>query len=214
MSQVDKQIEQMITFIKQEAEDKAREIAMQAEEEFTREKQTLIEQEKEKIRRDYEKKEKQIEVERKIARSNDIKNCRLKVLKARDDVVNQVREECRSSLPMKPSRDILKNVIVQAVLKMRESEVKIRCRDVDVAEVQAVLATAQQEARQKLQNQTLTITLDSARISKDDCKAGGVIATGYNDRISVNNTMDQRMELAFEQNLPLVRKVLFGIALN
>lgn len=212
MSQVDKQIEQMITFIKQEAEDKAREIAMQAEEEFTREKQTLIEQEKEKIRKEYEKKEKQIEVERKIARSNDIKNCRLRVLKARDDVVNQVRDECRSTLPAKPSRQILKNLIVQGGLKLRENELKVRCRDTDVAEVQSVIPEAQQEIRQKLQNQALVLSLDTARISKDECKSGGIVIVGYNGRITVNNTLDQRMELAFEQNLPLVRKVLFGIA--
>jgi vacuolar-type H+-ATPase subunit E/Vma4 len=87
---------------------------------------------------------------------------------------------------------------------------KIRCREQDVADVQAVLPEAQQECRTKLNDTKLTLSVDTQRLSKDDVRGGGVMAVGYSDRIQVNNTMDCRMEMAFEQNLPLVRKIMFG----
>jgi len=88
---VEKQIEQMVRFIKQEAEEKANEIRVSAEEvgnsrhwcsnqnhkpcltithfwlqEFNLEKLQLLEQEKAKIRKEYERREGQVEVKKKM----------------------------------------------------------------------------------------------------------------------------------------------------
>ncbi|XP_073024654.1 uncharacterized protein [Primulina eburnea] len=63
---VSKQIQQMVRFIRQEAEEKANEISISAEEEFNIEKLQLVEAEKKKIRQEYERKERQIQVRRKI----------------------------------------------------------------------------------------------------------------------------------------------------
>lgn len=91
-SQVERQIEQMVRFIKQEAEEKANEIRVSAEEvrwqhtpssevplaaphshipvpalqEFNLEKLQLLEQEKAKIRKEYERREGQVEVKKKM----------------------------------------------------------------------------------------------------------------------------------------------------
>jgi len=62
---VQKQLKQMCSFILKEANEKAQEIGVKAEEEFNIEKQRLIQEEKVKIRKDYEKKEKQVEVQKK-----------------------------------------------------------------------------------------------------------------------------------------------------
>jgi V-type H+-transporting ATPase subunit E len=91
--QVERQIEQMVRFIKQEAEEKANEIKVSAEEvsqlgctgtlgrpcehmashtplhvsqEFNLEKLQLLEQEKAKIRKEYERRESQVEVKKKM----------------------------------------------------------------------------------------------------------------------------------------------------
>lgn len=211
MAQVDAQIKQMVTFIQQEAQEKAREIQMQAEEEFTREKQSLVDQEKTKIRKEFDRKAKQIDVERKITRSNDIKNNRLRVLKARDDVVQQIRLEAFKAMPSTCDRNTYKNLIIQAVFKLRETDAKVRCRERDVATVRSVLEDAQRELREKSGNKDITVVLDDLRLSDEQCKSGGVVVVGYGDRIVVDNTMDRRMELCFEQSLPLIRKVLFGV---
>ncbi len=64
-SQNDK-IQQMIGFIMNEAREKANEIAVQADEEAAIEKLNLIENAKKKIRADYEKKERQVEIDKKM----------------------------------------------------------------------------------------------------------------------------------------------------
>ncbi|KAL9253156.1 V-type proton ATPase subunit E-like protein [Drosera capensis] len=63
---VSKRIQQMVRFIGQEAEDKPYEISVSAEEEFNIEKLQLVEAEKKKIRQEYERKAKQVEVRKKI----------------------------------------------------------------------------------------------------------------------------------------------------
>ena len=67
--EVQKQINQMVEFIKQEAEEKANEIRVAAEEEFNIEKLQMVELEKQKIKREYERKESLVSVKKKIERS-------------------------------------------------------------------------------------------------------------------------------------------------
>jgi V-type H+-transporting ATPase subunit E len=59
-------IQQMIMFIQSEAREKANEINQQADEEASIEKLNLIESAKKKIRAEYEKKERQVEVDKKM----------------------------------------------------------------------------------------------------------------------------------------------------
>jgi V-type H+-transporting ATPase subunit E len=65
-SQVKQQIQQMVSFIRQEADDKANEIRVKAEEDFNIRKLSAVEAAREKIRIEYEKKSKQIDVNRKM----------------------------------------------------------------------------------------------------------------------------------------------------
>ena len=67
-TEVQKQINQMVEFIKQEAEEKANEIRVAAEEEFNIEKLQMVEVEKQKIKREYERKESLVSVKKKIER--------------------------------------------------------------------------------------------------------------------------------------------------
>jgi len=59
-------MQKMRNFIRQEAEEKANEIKAKAQEEFSIEKGTLVQQEKLKIITAYERKMKQVEVQRKM----------------------------------------------------------------------------------------------------------------------------------------------------
>ena len=63
----------------------------QAEEEFNIEKLRLVEQEKVKVRTEYERKQKQVEIQRKIVFSNEVNAARIKVLQSRDEVVSSVK---------------------------------------------------------------------------------------------------------------------------
>ncbi|KAG6499490.1 hypothetical protein ZIOFF_039279 [Zingiber officinale] len=95
---VSKQIQQMVRFIRQEAEEKANEISVAAEEEFNIEKLQLVEAEKKKIRQEYERKEKQVEIRKKIEYSMQLNASRLKVLQAQDDLVISMKEAAAKEL--------------------------------------------------------------------------------------------------------------------
>ncbi len=55
--------------------------------------------------------------------------------------------------------------------------------------------------------------LDSASADHSSslvCSAGGVLLKGYNSRITVNNTLEERLRLLEEKMLPEIRDNLFG----
>jgi V-type H+-transporting ATPase subunit E len=64
--EVSQQLGHMVNFIQREADEKAAEIRQKADEEFAIEKARLVTEEKLKISKDFERKEKQIEVKRKM----------------------------------------------------------------------------------------------------------------------------------------------------
>uniref|UniRef100_A0A2K6QH09 V-type proton ATPase subunit E n=1 Tax=Rhinopithecus roxellana TaxID=61622 RepID=A0A2K6QH09_RHIRO len=79
---VQKQIKHMIAFIEQEANEKAEEIDAKAEEEFNIEKGRLVQTQRLKIMEYYEKKEKQIEQQKKIQMKQDFPLVKAAVQKA------------------------------------------------------------------------------------------------------------------------------------
>jgi len=214
------QIEQMIKFIRQEAEEKAEEIKVKAEEDFNIQKQDEVETEKKKIRTDFEKKMKQVDVEKKIAYSNAINQNRLKVLKAREDVVNQVVEKARAQISQFSQGDgyksLLQKLIVQGSLTMQEPKVIIRCRKSDEKHVKAVLSGATQEVETQIGGGfkvELTINttnyLPEGGEGPNSC-SGGVELSAANGTIRCDNTLDTRLSLAFQGLLPEIRITLFG----
>ena len=44
------------------------------------------------------------------------------------------------------------------------------------------------------------------------CSSGGVVVTSADGRVVVSNTLDQRVHIAYEANLPDIRNKLFGVA--
>ncbi|RZC93049.1 hypothetical protein C5167_028409 [Papaver somniferum] len=86
---VSKQIQQMVRFIRQEAEEKANEISVSAEEL--------------KLRR--RRSEKQVEVRKKIEYSMQLNASRIKVLRAQDDLVSAMKDAAAKEL-LKVSDDI------------------------------------------------------------------------------------------------------------
>ncbi|XP_029122633.1 V-type proton ATPase subunit E isoform X3 [Elaeis guineensis] len=163
---VSKQIQQMVRFIRQEAEEKANEISVSAEEEFNIEKLQLVEAEKRKIRQEYERKEKQVEIRRKIEYSMQLNASRIKVLQAQDDLVNSMKEAAskellRVSNDSKAYKKLLKGLMVQSLLRLKEPSVLLRCREVDRKLVESVLNEAKQEYADKANVHAPKITVDN-----------------------------------------------------
>ncbi|XP_026991713.2 V-type proton ATPase subunit E 1a isoform X2 [Tachysurus fulvidraco] len=138
---VQKQIKHMMAFIEQEANEKAEEIDAKAEEEFNIEKGRLVQTQRLKIMEYYEKKEKQIEQQKKIQMSNLMNQARLKVLKARDDMILDLQNEARTRLSVIAKdkaqyMSLLEGLVLQGFYQLLEPKVTIRCRKDDVAMVE------------------------------------------------------------------------------
>uniref|UniRef100_A0A915DAR0 V-type proton ATPase subunit E n=1 Tax=Ditylenchus dipsaci TaxID=166011 RepID=A0A915DAR0_9BILA len=210
---VQKQLRHMMAFIEQEANEKAEEIDTKAEEEFNMEKGRLVQQQRTKILEYYEKKEKQVELQRKIQRSNMQNQGRLKCLKAREDHLRNVLDEARANLT-KISADekrypsILKGLIMQALLQLLEKNVVLRCRQKDESLVSKLLPECLEELKKMWGNDT-NVTIDNEHYLHPD-SAGGVEMSAKSGKIKVLSTLESRLELIAGQIVPQIRTALFG----
>ncbi|KAI1726362.1 ATP synthase (E/31 kDa) subunit domain-containing protein [Ditylenchus destructor] len=210
---VQKQLRHMMAFIEQEANEKAEEIDTKAEEEFNMEKGRLVQQQRQKIMEYYEKKEKQVELQRKIQRSNMQNQGRLKCLKAREDHLRNVLDEARANLS-KISADekrypsILKGLIMQALLQLLEKDVVLRCRQKDEGLVTKLLPECLEE-QHKAWGNVSNVTIDNEHYLPTD-SAGGVVMSTKNGKIKVESTLESRLELISGQIIPQIRTALFG----
>eukprot|EP00271_Cylindrocystis_brebissonii_P023511 TRINITY_DN9787_c0_g1_i1.p1 TRINITY_DN9787_c0_g1~~TRINITY_DN9787_c0_g1_i1.p1 ORF type:complete len:236 (-),score=58.90 TRINITY_DN9787_c0_g1_i1:622-1296(-) len=213
--EVSKQVQQMVQFIKQEAEEKAHEIAVTAEEEFNIEKLQLVEAAKRAIRSEYERKEKQVEIAKKIDYSKQLNASRLKVLQAQDVIVQGLLETATKDLAkVSQHREtyatLLKDLIQQGLTRLGEKSVLLRCREVDLHLVKQVV--------ENLGSAATSIEVDSKKFlpvppghekeGQASC-AGGIVMATADSRVVCSNTLDARLEIAFKQNLPMIRKALF-----
>ncbi|CAK9808166.1 V-type proton ATPase subunit E [Anthophora plagiata] len=210
---VQKQIKHMMAFIEQEANEKAEEIDAKAEEEFNIEKGRLVQHQRLKIMEYYEKKEKQVELQKKIQSSNMLNQARLKVLKVREDHVRNVLDEARKKLgevtqDISRYRVILKLLIVQGLCQLTEGQVILRIRQADIPLVESILESVQ-EAYKQLSKKDVAIKIDPDNfLPADSC--GGVDLLAAKGRIKVSNSLETRLELIAQQLIPDIRSALFG----
>ncbi|XP_057697434.1 V-type proton ATPase subunit E 1-like [Corythoichthys intestinalis] len=180
------QIKHIIAFIEQEANEKAEEIYAKAEEKFNIEKGRLVQTQCLKFMEYYEKKEKQIEQQKKIQMSNLISHARLKFLKADDDMILDMLNE---------------------VYQLLEPKVTILCRNQDFRLVQASTLSNSPVYKAAVKNNL------EARMDQDNFLAldiSGVIELYNGDsKIKVVNTPESRLDLLAQQMMPDIRVALF-----
>nr|ACO10811.1 Vacuolar proton pump subunit E [Caligus rogercresseyi] len=210
---VSKQIKQMTAFIEQEAHEKAEEIDAKAEEEFNIEKGRLVQQQRLKIMEYYDRKEKQVELQKKIQSSNMLNQARLKVLKARDDHVDEVVEETRKKLVVitkdksKYSK-ILEGLIAQGLCQLLEANVTIRCHQNDLSLVEQAIAVAVKNVKEKIRKD-IVVKVDKDNFLPQEC-SGGIELYAQRGRIKVDNTLEARLNLIAQNMMPQIRSSLFG----
>ncbi|XP_077999810.1 V-type proton ATPase subunit E 1-like [Glandiceps talaboti] len=209
---VQKQIKHMMAFIDQEANEKAEEIDAKAEEEFNIEKGRLVQQQRVKIMEYYEKKEKNLELQKKIQNSNLMNQARLRVLKEREDHVHALLDEATQRLGMvtkdtnKYSK-LLEGLIMQGLFQLLEKNVTIKCRREDVDLVQRILPKCIASYKQATKKDT-NVTMDKNYLGPD--VSGGVEVSAHAGKIKVVNTLESRLDLISQQMLPEIREALFG----
>lgn len=217
-SQVDQQIDQMVRFIQQEASEKASEIKLKADEEFNIEKLRMVEAEKQKIRAEYERKEKQVEVTKRIAQSNTVRLGRLESLKKRDEEMQKVLADAASKLPTLTQGGaypaLLQSLILEALKTLEETKVTVKGVTGQGALVQKQLAAASAKYKEWATKEKgadfaaqIDVTFDAEPLSAG---IGGIEVCGFNGQISLLNTLQSRLMLAYETRLPQLRAALFA----
>lgn len=220
------QIDQMVRFIKQEANEKANEIAVSAEEEFNIEKLHLLEAEKGRVRKEYERREGQIEVKKKIEYSKQLNASRIKVLQAREDAVQSVLEEAQAKLSeytkdKKQYEALLTDLLVQSLQKLKQPATIVKGREVDKDLIKGIIEPARKAYTQKFGKEAPSIEFDSknflppppgAQSEEHESCAGGVSVSSANGQIVCPNTFDARLQIAYQANLPQIRSALFGVS--
>ncbi|KAI0124737.1 ATPase, V1/A1 complex, subunit E [Xylariales sp. AK1849] len=212
-AQVDQELRKMTAFIKQEALEKAREIEIKANEEFSIEKSKLVRQETDAIDANYAKKFKQASMTQQITRSTVANKTRLKVLGARQELLDDIFESASKKLGDGTKDEgkyveVLKGLLLEGLYALTEKEVHVRAREKDYGAVKKAIEKAQKEYKDKTGKETKA-SIDEENALPEG-SSGGVAIVGGAGKIDINNTFDERLNLLKSSALPVVRKTLFG----
>lgn len=225
-TEVERQIDQMVKFIKQEAEEKANEISVSAEEEFNIEKLQLLEAEKAKIRKDYERREGQIDVKKKIEYSKQLNESRLKVLQARENAVHELIHDAQQSLAgiakdTAKYKTLLTDLLLQAYAKLSEPTVLVKVREADQSLAKEAIEAAKSKFKDAFGKDAPSASLDTKNFlppagdgkegEEENSCCGGVVVASGDGKIVCSNTIDERLRIAYAQNLPMIRGEFFGV---
>ncbi|KAF5390936.1 hypothetical protein D9757_003921 [Collybiopsis confluens] len=206
--------------------EKAREIKVKADEEFAIEKAKLVKQEQLAIDTQYEKKLKGAQVSQKIAQSTLTNKSRLRLLHRREEHLQDLFSTCRSQLVSLSSSDkgsylpfpfgmppadfvpdayaeFLVGILTQGFLYLMEPSVIVYSRKSDLSIVEEAASNA---ADKYNETSGRDIKVDVQSTLSDDMRAL-ISGTG---RITLDNTLDERLRLLEDRMLPEIRKDLFG----
>jgi len=172
------------------------------------------------IQDEFTKKEKDREVQERIARSAEIGECRVKKMKIRDELLKTLLSEAASKCAVvtrgQNYPQLLQKLIVQGLIKIEEPVVTVYCRGEDVATVNKILPAAVQEYVDIMKRESgvtlapkVTVNSDRSKDLISDKSHGGVLLTALNGKIVCDNTMSSRLHLVYEELLPSIRAILF-----
>ncbi|KAI9659681.1 MAG: V-ATPase V1 sector subunit E [Trizodia sp. TS-e1964] len=211
--QVAGELKKMTAFIRQEALEKAREIQLKADEEFAIEKSKLVRQETASIDTTYEKKYKQASMAQQITRSTVANKTRLKVLAARQEVLDDLFDRASKQLGDSTAdkakyQRILKNLILEGAFALDESKVQVRARKQDYEVLKGAIREAEAEYKKQTEK-PVEVSIDEKNPQPED-SAGGISIVGSAGKIDINNTFEERLKLLETEALPSLRLTLFG----
>lgn len=145
----------MTAFIKQEAMEKAREIEIKANEEFEIEKSKIVRQETDAIDSQYEKKFKQATMSQQITRSTVSNKTRLKVLGARQEMLDNIFQDAAKKLSdgtkdKAKYQKILKGLILEGFYALNEPKLQVQARKKDNDVVKKAIDEAAKEYKKEV----------------------------------------------------------------
>ncbi|KAM9891932.1 hypothetical protein OXX79_010373 [Metschnikowia pulcherrima] len=211
--QVNAELRKMKAFIEKEAQEKAKEIRLKADEEYEIEKASIVRSETAAIDSAYEQKLKKASLAQQITKSTIGNKTRLKVLAEKEKILDDIFEEAGQGLIELTSdkgkyKPILEGLIEEGLYAILEDTVTLRVRESDVDLAKEAAETAAKTFAEKAKFE-VAVKIDDSNFL-DAASAGGVVVVNKSGKIEVNNTLEERLKLLAEEALPGVRLELFG----
>lgn len=202
----------MKAFIEKEAQEKAKEIRVKADEEYEIEKSSVVRAETASIDSAYEQKLKKAALAQQITKSTIGNKTRLRILSEKEKVLEDVfaeADEALKSLTFDKSKykPIFEGLIEEGLYSLMEDTVTLRVRKQDVELAKEVSEAA---ARNFAAKAGFPVTVSVGDEYLDSNSAGGVILRNKTEKIDVDNTLEARLKLLSKQALPGVRLEMFG----
>jgi V-type H+-transporting ATPase subunit E len=141
---------------------------------------------------------------------------RVRKMQARDELVQKVKKAAVQKLASHATAnqasyaELLKKLVVQGLIKLNESRVEVQCREVDVRIVQKVLEPAAREYERMIldackETVRVEVVLQDSKYLPGPAAgdgalacAGGVKMSAKHGRIMLDNTLDARLGIAFD----------------
>lgn len=133
------------------------------------------------------------------------------MLKLREECLEGLFEKAKSQLEKVTNdndkyKKLLGDLLLQGLLELVEPSVEVIARSGDVQLVQGLTDSAVKRYKE-VTGRTTKVSVKEG-LSKDS--AGGLILSGHNGRIQLNNTLEERLRLLESDMLPELRLDLFG----
>lgn len=216
-------LDSMIQFINNHGKEQADQLRREADQEFTIECEKIIGSGKERLKKIFETRLEKEGIEMKIKRSAAMNKQRIRKMAERNKwaeesfVDSQHKLYERLSKNTKEHKELLKKLIVQCLIKMMEANVKVQWRKSDVELVNDVLEDAAQMYKTLMKENVLmlkgnepplSISIDETRYlpeydSENPANSclGGVKLHARKYRIVCSNTLDERLQMAYQANI-------------
>jgi V-type H+-transporting ATPase subunit E len=216
----------MVSFIRTHGHERVDTINKQASDEFTGQKEQYIAEEKERITAEIKERLRKDEINLKIDRSKQENLLRIEKMRTINELILQLFKDARVRIVRQQAQNpkvyagLLKDLIVQGLIKLMEAGVHIRCRRSDLNCVKDVVGRAAEEYKQLMKAEVkslkgkdvpITIVVDDQKFlpefnEKSDNPAdsclGGVVMHARKGRIVCSNTLDERLTLIQQEAIP------------
>ncbi|KAG1437245.1 hypothetical protein G6F56_013200 [Rhizopus delemar] len=140
------------------------------------------------------------------AQSNHINKARLRILQERQQVLDDLFEEASKRIhEVSADEDrynaLIEGLILQGALSLMESNISIRCREQDVERVNLAIDPVSNRYEELMKSRP-EFTVSEEYLPESS--AGGVIMAGHYGKITVDNTLDARLDIVKDEMLPKV----------
>lgn len=214
----------MVSSTLRDVYEEAFEISVLADSDYFNKRRELFEEAKKEMDSDFIRRVKQIETEKSVHTSGLRNKARLELLSTKYELTQDILLEAREELGIRfgPERDknkeeyteLIFNLLKEAFSKLEETKVVVRCREKDLPIIESVFKRACEEYAVEKPDFRAEIDRESFLGEYDpETKrgiVGGVVVGTDSWSVAISNTLDSRLILCYERNLPKIRELLWG----